>query len=157
MFKLTLRLFFSFLFVIYVQLTTAKETNDNFVLSPISNQNIIANYPLTENLLSKIEQIQKEIENLPSALEIPNTGNDNSIEGLIASVSSQSKLSNILRKNNLTPKDYVIGLMTLQATLAAIIALEDKKIFSDEKNIVSPNNLKFGQKNINRIRAILDH
>ncbi|WP_332059963.1 hypothetical protein [Bartonella sp. CB74] len=157
MFKLALRFFFLFLFVIYVQLTTAKETNNNFVLSPTSNQNIIANYPLTENLLSKIEKIQKEIENLPSALEAPDTGNDNSIEGLIAFVSNQSKLSNILKENNLTPKDYVIGLMTLQATLAAIIALEDKKFFFDEKNIVSPNNLKFGQKNINRIRAILDN
>lgn len=47
--------------------------------------------------------------------------------------------------------------MALQATLAAIIALEDKEIFLGGKNTISLDNLKFGQKHIDRIRAILDN
>ncbi len=47
--------------------------------------------------------------------------------------------------------------MALQATLAAIIAFEDKEILFNEKNTISLDNLNFGQKYIDRIRAILDN
>ncbi|EJF79228.1 Uncharacterised protein [Candidatus Bartonella washoeensis] len=157
MLKFILRLFPFFLFIAYVQITMAEGTDNQFVLSLSSNPNIVANYPLTEDLLSKIEQLKKEIEDLPPEPETSNTGNDNSIEGLIASISARPKLTELLRKNNLSPKDYVIGVMALQATLAAIIDIEDKKILFNEKNTISLDNLKFGQKYIDRIRAILDN
>ncbi|GAA5104348.1 hypothetical protein GCM10023261_02540 [Bartonella jaculi] len=152
-----MRLFLFFLFIAYAQITMAKGTDNQFILSPIGNPNTVANYPLTEDFLSKIEQLKKEIEDLPPEPEASNTGNDNSIEELIASISNQQKIMDLLRKNNLTPKDYVIGLMALQATLAAIIALEDKEILFSGKNTISLDNLKFGQKYIDRIRAILDN
>ncbi|WP_345114064.1 hypothetical protein [Bartonella jaculi] len=157
MLKFVLRLFLFFLFIAYAQITMAKGTDNQFILSPIGNPNTVANYPLTEDFLSKIEQLKKEIEDLPPEPEASNTGNDNSIEELIASISNQQKIMDLLRKNNLTPKDYVIGLMALQATLAAIIALEDKEILFSGKNTISLDNLKFGQKYIDRIRAILDN
>ncbi|WP_409362180.1 hypothetical protein ACRPOS_008545 [Bartonella heixiaziensis] len=157
MFKLVLCLLFLFPFLTYVQITMANGTDNQFVFSPISNPNIVANYPLTEDLLSKIEHLKKEIEDLPPEPEASNTGNDNSIEGLIASISARPKLMDLLRKHNLSPKDYVIGLIALQATLAAIIAFEDKEILFNEKNTISLDNLNFGQKYIDRIRAILDN
>ncbi|WP_375619183.1 MULTISPECIES: hypothetical protein [unclassified Bartonella] len=96
----------------------AKGTDNQFVLSPRSNQNIVANYPLTEDFLSKREQLKREIEDLLPEPGASNTRNDNSIEGLTASISAILKLMDLLRKHNLSPKDQVIGLIALQATLA---------------------------------------
>lgn len=97
MFKFVLRLLFLFPLT-YVQITMANGTDNKFFLSSSSNPNIVTNYPLTEDFLSKIEQIKKETEDLPPEPEAPNTGNDNSIEGLIASISARPKLTDLLRK-----------------------------------------------------------
>ncbi|MCZ2203521.1 hypothetical protein [Bartonella sp. A05] len=75
------------------------------ILDSLDNPNIVANYPLTEDFLVKMEKIKKDIEHLPSKPEAPNTGNDNSIEGLITSISGRPLLSSILKKHNLIPKD----------------------------------------------------
>ncbi|WP_455476102.1 hypothetical protein [Bartonella sp. B17] len=155
MFKSILHLFFFIFLITHVQVAMAMKTNNNSTVLLIKDQNIVENYPLTEDFLSKIERVIKEIEALPPELNTPNIENDNSIEGLTAFVSSLPQLSNILKKNNLTPKDYVIGTMALKETLTAIIKLEDEEIFSDKRSTVSLNNLKFGKKHIDRIRAIL--
>ncbi|ENN90139.1 hypothetical protein [Bartonella bovis] len=139
----------------YAQKTITNETDYHSILTPIPSSNIVANYPLTEDFLVKMEQIKTEVVNLPPEPDAPGTGNDNSIEGLIASVSGRPKLTSVLEKNNITPKDYVIGFMALQTTLAVVSALEDNDNF-EEKITLSKNNLEFGQKYINRIRALLD-
>lgn len=159
MLKFSLRLFFVFLFITHAQKAITKNTDDYFILAPINinNPNSVTNFPLTEDFLVKIEQIKKDLENLPSEPEAPNTGNDNSIEGLIASVSARPQLSSVLEKNNITPKDYVIGVTALQATLAAVSSIEYKDPFPNETAAISKNNLKFEQKYINRIRALLDN
>ncbi|AQX20554.1 hypothetical protein BWD162_014670 [Bartonella sp. WD16.2] len=156
MLKFALYVFFILLFpfATYAQKTITNETDYHSVLIPILPSNIVTNYPLTEDFLVKMEQIKIEVAKLPIEPDAPGTGNDNSIEGLIASVSSRPKLAGVLEKNNITPKDYVIGFMALQATLAVISALEDNDNF-DEKITLSQSNLEFGQKHINRIRALL--
>ncbi|AQX31507.1 hypothetical protein BscR1v2_016040 [Bartonella schoenbuchensis R1] len=156
MLKLALYVFFILLspFATYAQKTMANETDYHSVITSTLPSNIVANYPLTENFLVKMEQIKIEVANLPAEPDAPGTGNDNSIEGLVASVSGRPKLAGVLEKHNITPRDYVIGFMALQATLAAVSALEDNDNF-DEKITLSQSNLEFGQKHINRIRALL--
>ncbi|CDO40995.1 hypothetical protein BHOIPH791_10900 [Bartonella henselae] len=80
---------------------------------------------------------------------------DKSIKNFTASFSKQLKLTNIFLKNNLTPKDYFIFFIVLRETLTAIIVFEDKK-FSKAINCLF-NNLKFNQKHIDRILAILNN
>lgn len=123
----------------------------------MSPSDIITNYPLTENFLSKMEHAQKEIRELPLGLTTLTIENDRSISSLITFVSNHTKLKHILEKNGLTPKDYVFGFMALQATLDAISSLDDKDALLDEAIPVPRRNLKFGKKYINRIRSILDN
>ncbi|WP_375628051.1 hypothetical protein [Bartonella sp. TT67HLJMS] len=165
MFKLVLRLSLLFLFVIYTQLTMAKEKETD---KQFEFPHIIANYTLTEDLLLKMEQINKEVcESSPSESKVSDTEkesdieieHDHSIEGFVASISNQPKLMNILRKNNITPKDFAIGTLALQATLTTVLAplelLKEDGISFDEKNTVVSNNLEFGKKYMYRILAIL--
>ncbi|MCZ2327923.1 hypothetical protein [Bartonella sp. F02] len=158
MLKFSLNLFFIFFFLLTSSHKGgANSTDNNFVSAPIKNLSIVENFPLTEDFLSKIEQIQKEIKNLPSESITPYAENDNSINGLVAYVSAQQKLSDILEKNNISPKDYVIGLMALQITLATVSALENEDYFFDKKTTLSQSNVEFGKKHISRIRTILDN
>ncbi|WP_375619182.1 MULTISPECIES: hypothetical protein [unclassified Bartonella] len=155
MFKLVLRLFFLFIFVTYAQVTMAKKTGNQFDFPYI-----IANYSLTEDFLSKIEEIGKECDKdlLPSQKPY-NTKYDNSIEGLIASISAKPKLKDLLRKHNLSPKEFVIGLTALQVTLIILTdGIENlkKEGFSfDKKNTVVSDNLEFGKKHTYRILKVL--
>ncbi|WP_273787550.1 hypothetical protein [Bartonella grahamii] len=73
----------------------------------------IRTYTLTEDFLLKMEQIGKEYENLLPELKASNIPCNNTIKEFTAYISNQPKLMNILRKYNLSPKDYVIGLMAL--------------------------------------------
>ncbi|ABM44800.1 hypothetical protein BARBAKC583_0015 [Bartonella bacilliformis KC583] len=159
MLKITLHVFFILLFpfATYAQETIKNEPDGHFILTPTNNPKIVANYPLTENFLEKMEKAKQKIINLPPELQTSHTENDHSIEGLIAFVSSRPHLKEILDNNGLTPKDYVIGFIALQATLIAVTALEDTDAFFDETTTVFQDNLKFGQKHINRIRAFLDY
>ncbi|EJF97197.1 hypothetical protein ME9_00283 [Bartonella taylorii 8TBB] len=162
MFKSVLHLFPLFLFVIYAQLTIAKEKNNKF-----NFQHVIANYTLTEDFLLKMEQINKEeCENSPSESKISNTEkasdieieHDDSVEGFAASISNQPKLMNILRKNNITPKDFAIGTRALQATLTILTfpeLLKKEGLSFDEKNTVVSDNLEFAKKHMYRMLVIL--
>ncbi|WP_175868667.1 hypothetical protein [Bartonella gabonensis] len=116
-----------------------------------------ANYPLTEDLLLKLEKIEKKCKKLPPEPEKENTNsnlntNNNHIEGYITYISSKQRLVNILRENNFTPKDFVIALLTLQATLNM---LTNEKNSPYEKNIVSSSNIEFAKKHMYRIIKIL--
>ncbi|WP_208433670.1 hypothetical protein [Bartonella taylorii] len=162
MLKPVLCLFLLFLFVIHTQLAMTKEKDNKF-----NFPQIIANYILTEDFLLKMERIKKEeCENSPSESKISNTEkasdieieHDDSVEGFAASISNQPKLMNILRKNNITPKDFAIGTRALQATLTILTfpeLLEKEGLSFDEKNTVVSDNLEFAKKHMYRMLVIL--
>ncbi|WP_342027918.1 hypothetical protein [Bartonella doshiae] len=140
-----------------------KETANKF-----NFPHVIANYILTEDLLLKMEQINKEkCENSPPESKVSNTEkasdieieHDDSIKGLVASISNQPKLMNILRKNNITPKDFSIATLALQATLTMLSVpleiLKKEGISFDEKSTVVSDNLEFGKKHMYRMLVIL--
>ncbi len=164
MLKFVLRLFFLFLFVIHNQLTMAKEKDNQFDFPYV-----IANYTLTEDFLLKMEQIGNECENSSPESKVSNTEKafntetkyDDNVEGLVASISNKSKLMSILKKNNITPIDFVIGSLALQTTLTMLsgnVSFEDLKregVFFGEKNTVVLDNLEFGKKHMYRMLVIL--
>ncbi|WP_208435494.1 hypothetical protein [Bartonella phoceensis] len=153
MFKSLLPLFFLFTFVICTKGIIAKETEHQFEFPYI-----VANYSLTENFLLKMEKITKECENLPPELKATNTIYNHSIEGIIDFISHKPKLMYILRKNDITPKEFAIGSLALRATLIILtrdISFEKEGISFDEKNAVVLDNLEFGKKHMYRIFSVL--
>nr|WP_144751825.1 hypothetical protein [Bartonella saheliensis] len=151
MFRFVLCFLFLFSFVLYAQ-EIKKETDNHSSLSPL-----VANYPLTEDFLLKLEKIGKECDNLspePETAKIENDPptHDECIEGYIAYISRKPKLVNILRKNDLTLKDFVVGHLALQATLNI---LTNEEISAHKQNIIPLSNIEFAKKNMYRIIKIL--
>ncbi|MHC5306075.1 hypothetical protein [Bartonella sp. LJL80] len=129
---------------------------DSFFLAPVTNPAIVATYPLTEDFLSKMEAVQTDMAEKSMTLTAADTGNDGSIDGLVDAISKNQSIVAILKKHALEPKDYVVGYMALQASLAAAASLDDKDAIFDESTTVSKENLEFGQKNADRIRVFLE-
>ncbi|WP_455481973.1 hypothetical protein V4P56_05880 [Bartonella sp. B35(2025)] len=156
MFKFILRGLLVSSLVTYVKIAVAEKTDNHFFPSSIINPKIVGHYPLTESFLLKMEQIEQEIVKLPPKQRARNIRDDNkSIEERIASVSDFPQLSNILKKHNITPRDYVLGLMAFQEVLYAVMSLKIKKYSLHKNNTVSLSNLEFGQKYIDRIYIVL--
>ena len=132
------------------------QKNDEFYISPTSNPKIVATYPLNEDFLAKMEAIQKDMSDASITLSEADTGNDSSIEGLTATLSKNAKIMDILKKNALEPKDYVVGYLALQAALAAASSLEDQDAIFDDSTTVSKENLEFGKQFTDRIRKVLE-
>ncbi|WP_455466073.1 hypothetical protein [Bartonella sp. B39] len=151
MFKFVSRLFLLFLFVMHTRLTIAneKETNKKFEFP-----HVIANYALTEDFLLKMEQItKKECENLSQDSKASNIPFSSNIKEFAASISDQPKLMNILKNNDITPRDFAVGYNALETTLLIILYENSEKedTFFDKKNTVVLDNLEFGKKHMYRI------
>lgn len=132
------------------------DKQNEFYLSPTGNPKIIAEYPLNEAFLVKMENVQKEMSESTIRLSESETGNDGSIDGLIKTISKDERVMNILKKNALEAKDYVVGYLALQASLAAASSLEDQDAIFDDSTTVSKENLEFGKQFADRIRKVLE-
>ncbi|WP_208432374.1 hypothetical protein [Bartonella taylorii] len=157
MLKPVLRLFPLFLFVIHTQTAMAKEKDNKFDFPQI-----IANYILTEDFLLKMEQIKKEeCENLPPESKVSNIPFYSSIEEITAYISDQPKLMDILKNNNITPRDFAVGCNALQTTLIMLYENiyyenpKEKDSLFHEKNTVFLSNLEFAKKHMYRMLVIL--
>ncbi|WP_375614054.1 hypothetical protein [Bartonella sp. AC151YNML] len=153
MFKLLLCFFFIFPFASYAQ-EKKQEIDELSFISPF-----IANYPLTEDLLLKLEKIEKECKNL-----LPETKNNlisydssihSSIENYTTYISSKPKLVNILKENNITPKDFASGTLALKEISTLLIFVPEKE-YSTEKNTIFLNNLEFVKKHFFKATILLD-
>ena len=129
---------------------------NEFYLSPTGNPKIVAEYPLNEEFLVKMENVQKELSDASIKLSQSETGNDASVDGLVKTISKNERIMNILKKNTLEPKDYVLGYLALQASLAAASSLDDQDALFDDSATVSKENLEFGKQFADRIRKLLD-
>jgi len=103
-----------------------------------------------------MENVQKEMSESTIRLSESETGNDGSIDGLVKTISKDERVMNILKKNELEPKDYVVGYLALQASLAAASSLEDQDAIFDDSTTVSKENLEFGKQFADRIRKVLE-
>ncbi|WP_375665088.1 hypothetical protein [Bartonella sp. TT121SHDZB] len=120
---------------------------------------LIANYPLTEDFLLKLEKIEKECKKL-----LPETKNHlitydssihSSIENYTTYISNKPKLVNILKENNITPKDFAAGTLALKEISTLLIFVPEKE-YSTEKNTIFLNNLEFVKKHFYKATILLE-
>lgn len=125
-----------------------------FSIVPVVNPRVVADFPLNETFLAKMEAIQQQRLSLPAETDNPQYGNDTSIGGIIAIIQDKPKLMGLLSRNGMSPHDYVVGGMALGAALSAAASDGEDQIF-DETLTVSKTNLEFGKKYADRIRTLL--
>jgi len=116
----------------------------------------IANFPLTETFLAKMERIQAELVELPIEQEPDATGDDLTVTGLTHAIEARPLVLAVLERHQMAVRDYVSGSMALSNALLAVIAAqsEEEEIFFDEQVLVSPENIEFGRQYADRIRAL---
>ncbi|WP_254492646.1 hypothetical protein [Bartonella sp. B1099] len=152
MFKFLLFFLFLFPFLSYAQETKQETDNPSLTLP------LIANYPLTEDFLLKLEKVEKECKILlPEIKNNPITYDSkthSSIENYTAYISNKPKLMDILEKNNLTPKDFAASTLAL-IEISMLLAFVPEKEYSFEKNIIFLNNLEFVKKHFYKITTLL--
>lgn len=154
MFKFVLCFLFLFPFASYAQ---EKTDNDSLISS------FIANYPLTEDLLLKLEKIARECKSLSPESKTANSKNNpitydssiySSIENYTAYISKKTRLIHILEKNDLTAKDFAVSTLIL-LEISMLLTFAPEKEHSLEKNIISTNNFEFSKKHFYRIYTLL--
>ncbi|EJF85398.1 hypothetical protein [Bartonella rattimassiliensis] len=151
MFKLALCLLFLVPFVSYAQ-EKKQETDRASLISLLTK-----NYLLTENFLLKLEKIERECKNLLTEIENDSFTYDSSIfssiENYTTYISSKPKFMNILKENNLTPKDFAAGTLTLEGILMLLVFTYEKE-YSSEKNIIFLKNLEFVKKHFYKVTTL---
>jgi len=129
-----------------------EKTISSYTIVRALDAKLVANFPLDEDFLLKIENIRRDIANLPIEEENADADNDITIKGLTRAVETHPNLMALLEKHHMTASDYVVGAMALSSVLTAL-AEEDVTEF-DETSNVSPANLAFGKRHLERIRAL---
>ncbi|WP_142416608.1 hypothetical protein [Bartonella massiliensis] len=152
MFRLVLCSLLLFPFLSYAQ--EIKQETDN----PSLTLPLIANYPLTEDFLLKLEKVEKECKILlPEIKNNPinyDSSTHSSIENYTAHIFNKPKLMDILEKNNLKPRDFATGNLAL-IEISMLLTFVPEKEYSYEKNIIFLNNLEFVKKHFYKITTIL--
>lgn len=109
----------------------------------------IADYPLNEALLARLEKIHKEILALP---EPDDEDSDDDIRGgidvLVKALEKRPDVMGILGRNLMGAGEYITACQAAANALAVAAGVSDSKI--------SAANLAFGKKYADRIRALLE-
>jgi len=133
------------------QTREGEKSISNYAIARALDAKLIANFPLDEDFLLKIENIRQDMTKLPIEAEADGE-NDITIKGLTRAVEAHPHLMALLEKHQMTVSDYVVGAMALSHALTAAVE-EDVTEFDDPPNI-SAANLAFGKRYIERIRAL---
>jgi len=158
--KVTL-VFFALMIVVFC--VQAQQTQphlpklSDYEITKILDNQEIAHFPLTETFLDKMERIQAELIELPIEIEENASGDDLTVIGLIRAIEARPMVMNILANYDMEVRDYVLGSMALSNALLASIEAENEEeevLFLDEPVFASPENLDFGRRYADRIRAL---
>jgi len=116
----------------------------------------IANFPLDEAFLDKIEKIQAELVELPIEADRQSSGDDLTVSGLTHAIEAHPEILALLKRHDIGARDYVLGKLALSNALLAAIMADDQEeeLFFDEPVFSSPENLEFGRQYADRIRAL---
>lgn len=135
--------------------------------SPIYAQDIIAlpapeepaaavnNFPLTIEFLEKMERIHPQLTELEvTATQEESKIVDPSIASMIQSLESRPVVMEILKKEDISARDYILGYMAVLNSLGAAEAGDEEQII-DETQYINPDHIAFGKKYAERIREMI--
>lgn len=115
----------------------------------------INNFKLTEDLLTRMEKIHGELERMqlsPTSEE----GQDArpSMDSMVKSIESRPQVVELMKAQNITPRDYLLAYFAMMSALAAADAEEEDQLVDEVKGI-NPEHLAFGKQYGDRIRDLI--
>ncbi len=129
--------------------------DDLLDVAPKSTPAEVNNFKLTEDFLSRMEKIQEQLSTMElSATEEEGSDATPSFDKMVASIEARPQVVEVLKAQNITPQDYVVGYFALMSSLAAADA-EGEPQLVDELKDINPEHLAFGKEYSERIRVLI--
>lgn len=115
----------------------------------------INNFRLSEDFLSRMEKIQEQLETMElSATEEEGQDASPSFDKMVRSIEARPQVVEVLKAQNITPRDYIAGYFALMSSLAAADAEGEPQLIDELKGI-NPDHLAFGKQYGERIRTLI--
>lgn len=115
----------------------------------------INNFKLTEDLLTRMEKVHAELEKMqlsPTAEE--GLDAQPSMDSMVKSIESRPQVVELMKAQNITPRDYLLAYFAMMSALAAVDA-EDEDQLVDEVKGINPEHVAFGKQYGDRIRELI--
>ena len=129
--------------------------DDLLDVAPEATPTEVNNFKLTEDFLSRMEKIQEQLSDMElSATEEEGSDPAPSFDSMVSSIEARPQVVEVLKAQNITPRDYIIGYFALMSSLAAADA-EDEPQLVDELKDINPEHLTFGKQYSERIRDLI--
>lgn len=115
----------------------------------------INNFKLSEDLLARMEKVHEELGRMElSATEEEGRDARPSINSMVASIERRPQVLEVLKAQNIAPRDYIVAYFALMSSLAAADA-EGEEQLTDELKGINPEHLAFGKQFGDRIRELI--
>ncbi len=138
-----------------VSITTAHAQNIIALPAPEEPAAAVNSFPLTEEFLAKMEKIHPQLVELEvTATQEESKIVDPSIASMIQSLESRPVVVEILKKEDINARDYILGYMAVLNSLGAAEA-EDEEQMIDETQHINPEHIAFGKRYAERIREMI--
>ncbi|MEN5249558.1 hypothetical protein [Brucella pseudintermedia] len=115
----------------------------------------INNFKLSEDFLSRMEKVQEQLGGMElSATEEEGQDATPSFDKMVKSIETRPQVVEVLKAQNITPSDYILGYFALMSSLAAADAESEPQLVDELKDI-NPEHLAFGKQYSERIRVLI--
>lgn len=115
----------------------------------------INNFKLSEDLLTRMEKVHAELEKMqlsPTAEE--GLDAQPSMDSMVKSIESRPQVVELMKAQNITPRDYLLAYFAMMSALAAVDAEEEDQLVDEVKGI-NPEHVAFGKQYGDRIRELI--
>lgn len=125
------------------------------IATPLQTPAEINNFKLSEDLLTRMEKIHNKLEEMqlsPTAEE----GQDArpSMDSMVKSIESRPQVVDVMKAENIAPRDYLLGYFAMMSGLAAADAEEEDQLVDEVKQI-NPEHVAFAKQYGERIRELI--
>ncbi|MBC8716422.1 MULTISPECIES: hypothetical protein [Brucella/Ochrobactrum group] len=125
------------------------------IATPLKTPEEINNFKLSEDLLTRMEKIHNKLEEMqlsPTAEE----GQDArpSMDSMVKSIESRPQVVEVMKAENIAPRDYLLAYFAMMSALAAADAEEEDQLVDEVKQI-NPEHVTFAKQYGERIRELI--
>ncbi|MDT6939654.1 hypothetical protein RI570_05795 [Brucella pseudogrignonensis] len=125
------------------------------IATPLKTPEEINNFKLSEDLLTRMEKIHNQLE----AMQLSPTAEEGldarpSMDSMVKSIESRPQVVEVMKAENIAPRDYLLAYFAMMSGLAAADAEEEDQLVDEVKQI-NPEHVTFAKQYGDRIRDLI--
>lgn len=125
------------------------------IATPLKTPEEINTFKLSEDLLTRMEKIHNQLE----AMQLSPTAEEGldarpSMDSMVKSIESRPQVVEVMKAENIAPRDYLLAYFAMMSGLAAADAEEEDQLVDEVKQI-NPEHVTFAKQYGDRIRDLI--